>query len=209
MFGTFSEQLKKSAAPLNSLMALNAKTLETLSGYQTSLFTGLLDDSTTYLKTLSDASDINHMLAAQSECAESMRDRLATTTKDTYHTLNQLRDETTEVVRTSLNQAATSAQKQVKETVKSAQSVSSAASNTASKAASGATKSATATTKRTTQTAVKAADTSTSETAKATTTAAKSASTASSGDATTTGTKKPASRAKRTAAKKSGTTKSS
>lgn len=106
MFGKLSEQFQKSTAPVNSLMALNAKTFKALSEHQTSLFKGLLNDGVNYVNTLKTATDVNHVLAAQKACAEALRDRLANVTKETYHTLDAYRLDATDVLRNSLEQPA-------------------------------------------------------------------------------------------------------
>lgn len=120
MFGKFSEQLKKSSKPVNSFLALNAKTMEDLSQHQTELFTGLLSDSVKYMESVSVQSELKGVMAANSEYAESMRDRLASVSKDAYSTLSKMQAQVTDVIKSSLDTAAEDVAKEVKTQVKKA-----------------------------------------------------------------------------------------
>ncbi|GEM_PF-375486 len=105
MFGQLSEQLKKSAKPVNTVIAANTKTLETLSGHQTALFTGLLSDSVNFMQAVSAQPTVKGMLAAQSDYAESMRDRFTNATKETYSALSVLRDDVTLAMKSSIDES--------------------------------------------------------------------------------------------------------
>lgn len=105
MFGQLSEQLKKTAKPVNSVIAANTKTLEALSGHQTALFTGLLSDSVNFVQALSTQPTVKGLIAAQSDYAEAMRDRFTSATKETYSTLSVLRDDMTLAMKNSLDES--------------------------------------------------------------------------------------------------------
>ena len=104
MFGKFSEQLKKSSKPINSLMAMNAKAMEDLSQNQTELFAGLLTDSVKFIESVTVQTEVKGVVAAGSEYAESMRDRFAMASKGAYSTLSHMQAELKDVMKTSLDE---------------------------------------------------------------------------------------------------------
>ena len=127
MFGKFSEQLKSTTKPVHTLFAVNTKTLESLSQHQTTLFTGLLSDGMHYIEAVSKQTELKGVMNANSELAESVRERMTSASKDTYSTLNAMREEVTEVMASSLTSAAeaaketaTKATTETKEAVKKA-----------------------------------------------------------------------------------------
>lgn len=104
MFGKFSEQVKKSSKPVSSLVAVNTKALEELSQQQTEFFTGFLADSVKYVESLSVLTEVKGFVAAQSTYAEAVKERLAHTSKQTYGTMNDIREEYTKVLKTSIEE---------------------------------------------------------------------------------------------------------
>ncbi|MBE1286846.1 MAG: TIGR01841 family phasin [Alteromonadaceae bacterium] len=104
MFGKFSEQVKKSSKPVSSLVAVNTKALEELSQQQTEFFTGFLADSVKYVESLSVQTEVKGFVAAQSTYAEAVKERLAHTSKQTYGTMNDIREEYTKVLKTSIEE---------------------------------------------------------------------------------------------------------
>ena len=104
MFGKFSEQVKKSSKPVSSLVAVNTKALEELSQQQTEFFTGFLADSVKYVESLSVQTEVKGFVAAQSSYAEAVKERLAHTSKQTYGTMNDIREEYTKVLKTSIQE---------------------------------------------------------------------------------------------------------
>lgn len=104
MFGKFSEQVKKSSKPVSSLVAVNTKALEELSQQQTEFFTGFLADSVKYVESLSVQTEVKGFVAAQSTFAEAVKERLAHTSKQTYGTMNDIREEYTKVLKTSIDE---------------------------------------------------------------------------------------------------------
>ena len=106
MFGKFSEQVKKSSQPVNSLVALNAKRLEALSQMQTEFFTGFMADSLKYVESMSVQTEVKGVIAAQTSYAEALKDRIAHASKDTYGAMNEIREEYTDLLKTSLDDSA-------------------------------------------------------------------------------------------------------
>ena len=105
MFGKFSEQVKKSSKPVNSLVALNAKKLEELSQMQTEFFTGFMADSVKYVESITVQTEVKGVIAAQTSYAEAVKERFANASKHTYGAINEMREEYTDLVKTSLNNA--------------------------------------------------------------------------------------------------------
>jgi phasin family protein len=106
MFGKFSEQVKKSSQPVSSLVALNAKRLEALSQMQTEFFTGFMADSLKYVETISVQTEVKGVIAAQTSYAEALKERIAHASKDTYGAMNDIREEYTDLLKTSLDETA-------------------------------------------------------------------------------------------------------
>lgn len=106
MFGKFSEQVKKSSQPVSSLVALNAKRLEALSQMQTEFFTGFMADSLKYVESMSVQTEMKGVIAAQTSYAEALKDRIAHASKDTYGAMNEIREEYTDLLKTSLDDSA-------------------------------------------------------------------------------------------------------
>ncbi|WP_218309239.1 phasin family protein [Alteromonas antoniana] len=163
MFGKFSEQLKKTSKPVSNLFAMNAKVLEDLSAHQTELFTGLLSDGVKYMESVSVQPDLKGVLAANSEYAESVRERITSVSKENYGTLNAAREQVTDLVKSAFEETATDTQKAASQAVKTA-------TESAEKAQSAA--------KRTTNTVAKKTNAATKQTASAAKDAPKVAQTA-------------------------------
>ncbi|MBT1451638.1 phasin family protein [Glaciecola sp. XM2] len=117
MFGNFSEQMKKSTKPANTLLEMNAKTLELVSKQQTVFFSGVMTDSVKLLSALNDQTELKDMLAAQSVYAESVRERLTSASKTTYSALSAMRQDVADVVKTSFADATEDAKAVVTEAV--------------------------------------------------------------------------------------------
>lgn len=115
MFGKFSEQLKTSTKPLNSLFAVNAKALESLSQHQTELFTGLMSDSVKYIESVSVQTEVNGVISANTEFAGAMRERFVSASKETYHTLNEAGTELGNVLKASVETATSEVKEAVAE----------------------------------------------------------------------------------------------
>ena len=134
MFGKFSEQLKKSSKPINSLMAMNAKAMEDLSQNQTELFTGLLTDSVKFIESVTVQTEVKGVVAAGSEYAESMRDRFAMASKGAYSALSHMQAELKDVMKTSLDEGVEAAKTAVVEAPKAPAAPKKAAPKPAAKA---------------------------------------------------------------------------
>ena len=200
MFGKFSEQLKSTTKPVHTLFAVNTKTLESLSQHQTTLFTGLLSDSVRYIEAVTKQTEFKGVMTANSELAESVRERMTSASKGTYSTLNAMREEMTEVMAASL----ATATEETKETVEKATAAvkkttkAAAPKKAAPEAAKAPVEAAEKVAEATKETVEKAAEETkaVAEEAKEATAEAKPAAAA----------KKPATRTRRTTAKKTATT---
>lgn len=98
MFSFFSDQLKSTTNPMQSLFASNAKTFESLAQQNTELWTGMLSDGVKYMEKVSVQPQIETILAANSEYAASVRERWVSSSRMAFQTLTSLRTENTETV---------------------------------------------------------------------------------------------------------------
>ncbi len=105
MFSQLTEQVKKSSQPASDLFAANVKALQAVSEQQTSLVSGVITDSVKLLKAVSEQTEVKGMLAAQSVYAESVRERLTSTSKNTYGTLNSVSQQIADAMKTSFESA--------------------------------------------------------------------------------------------------------
>ncbi|MGQ8366012.1 TIGR01841 family phasin [Glaciecola sp. 1036] len=117
MFGNFSEQFKKSTKPASSLLEMNAKAMTDIAGQQTLFFKGLMDDSKKLVETVTTQSELKGVIAAHSVYAESIRERMSSASKSTYGTLNEVREQMTELVKGSIEEASSDAKQAVEKAV--------------------------------------------------------------------------------------------
>ena len=197
MFGSFSEQLKNSSKPVHTLLAVNTKTLESLSEQQTTLITGLLSDSVRYLEAVAKQTEFKGVMNANSELAESVRERMTSASKDAYSTMNAMRGEVAEIMSVSLSTATEGAKKTAEEVTKPVTKATQKATKKTTEAAKETVKESA---KATSETAKKTVSKAEESTAKAATTLTKTADAAEPA-------KKPATRTRRTPAKKTTTAK--
>mmetsp|Transcript_18110 Transcript_18110/g.58592 ORF Transcript_18110/g.58592 Transcript_18110/m.58592 type:complete len:225 (-) Transcript_18110:28-702(-) len=114
MFGQFSEQFKKSTQPASELLAANVKALEAVTAQQTQFFSGLVDDSVKLMQSVAQQTEVKSILAAQSVYAESLRERLTSTSKNTYGTLNAVSKQYADTLKSGFETASEAAQESVK-----------------------------------------------------------------------------------------------
>lgn len=93
MFGNFSQQWKNASNPANTLFAANAKVLKDIYSQQTQLVSGVISDSQKLIQSVASQTELKGLLAAQSVYAESLRERFASASKNTYSSLNTMREE--------------------------------------------------------------------------------------------------------------------
>ncbi len=104
MISQFSEQVKKSSKPMNKLVAMNAQKWEQLAQMQTEFFTGFMADSVKYVESVSVQTEVKGVIAAQTSYAEALKERFAHASKDTYGAINDIREEYTDLLKTSLDE---------------------------------------------------------------------------------------------------------
>lgn len=109
MLNQLSEQVKKSAQPASDLFAVNVKALQEVAQQQTSLLSGMLSDSIRLIESVGQQTEINGIVAAQSVYAESLRERLTSTSKTALSTFTHARQELSDVMKSSLETSETSA----------------------------------------------------------------------------------------------------
>jgi hypothetical protein len=72
---------------------------------QTEFFTGFMADSLKYVESMSVQTEVKGVIAAQTSYAEALKDRFAHASKDTYGAMNNIREEYTDLLKTSLNES--------------------------------------------------------------------------------------------------------
>ena len=102
MFSQLSEQVKTSAQPVSDLFAANVKALQSVSEQHATFVSGVFSDSVKLIQTVGQQTDANGVLAAQGVYAESVRERLTVTSKETLSTLNEIGEQFAAGLRTSL-----------------------------------------------------------------------------------------------------------
>lgn len=107
MFSQLSEQVKKSSQPVSDLFAANLKALQAVSSQQASFVSGVFNDSMKMMQTVSQQTEVNGLLAAQSVYVEALRERLTITTKSTLSTLNVVGQQFADTMKTSFEGVAT------------------------------------------------------------------------------------------------------
>jgi outer membrane biosynthesis protein TonB len=105
MFGNFSQQMKNSTKPVSTLLEMNAKTLEMMSQQNTVFFSGVMSDSVKLVESLASQTELKGVMAAQSVYAESVRERLTSTSKTTFGNLSAIGNEVAGMMKGSLETA--------------------------------------------------------------------------------------------------------
>ena len=116
MFGQFSEQMKNSSHPASEILAANVKAMEAVTKQQTQFFSGLVEDSVKLMQTIAQKTEMKDVLAAQADYAESLIERLTSTSAVTYKTINSVSQQYTDSLKSGFETASEAA----KETVKTA-----------------------------------------------------------------------------------------
>lgn len=108
MFSQLSEQVKKSSLPASDLFAANLQALQEISKQQTSLVSGILEDSMKLIKSVGEQTEVNGFIAAQSVYGESVRERITATSKQTYDKLTEVSQQYADTMKTSFETASSS-----------------------------------------------------------------------------------------------------
>lgn len=116
MFGHFSEQMKNSSKPASELLTANVKAVEAMTKQQTQFFSGLVDDSVKLMQTIAQQTELNDVLAAQAVYAESLMERLTSTSVIAYEAISSVSQQYSD----ALNSGFATAGQAAKETVKTA-----------------------------------------------------------------------------------------
>ena len=111
MFSQLSEQVKASSQPVSDLFAANVKALQAVSNQHTTFVSGVLSDSVKLIETVGQQTEANGVLAAQGVYAESVRERLAVTSKGTLSTLKEIGEQFADSLKTSLEGVSAQAEK--------------------------------------------------------------------------------------------------
>ncbi|UTA47609.1 phasin family protein [Simiduia sp. 21SJ11W-1] len=119
MFEQITEQFQSALKPANSLLAVNIQTFEKLTQHNTALVTGMVNDTMTFTKSLTDKKDLNGFLEAQKGFMEDMQEKLTSATKETYSIVSEAQEQAAEMVKEAWS-SATPAAKPAGKTAKAA-----------------------------------------------------------------------------------------
>jgi phasin family protein len=111
MFEQLTEQFQSALKPANSLLAVNIQTFEKLTQQNTALVTGLVNDTMSYTKSLSDKKDLNGFMEAQKSFLEDLQEKFTAATKDTYGIISEAQEQAAEMFKDAWSTAAPAAAK--------------------------------------------------------------------------------------------------
>ncbi|GAB2189371.1 phasin family protein [Sessilibacter sp. MAH2] len=84
MFDKIVEQAQTASKPFSEMMTINAEVLEKFAEKQTSLLTGVMNDSIEYAKDLASQKDLAGIYETQKSYAEGLQEKMMTSAKETY-----------------------------------------------------------------------------------------------------------------------------
>lgn len=105
MFDKVAEQFQNSFKPVSDIVSVNAKAMEKLAQQQTSLFTGVLNDSVAYAEGLSGQKDVAGIVEAQKAYAEGVQEKMVSAAKDAYAVMTETQEKLGEVMKGAFAQA--------------------------------------------------------------------------------------------------------
>lgn len=111
MFEQMTEQFQSALKPANSLLAVNIQTFEKLTQHNTALVTGMVNDTMSFTKSLSDKKDLNGFLEAQKSFMEDMQEKLTSATKETYSIVSEAQEQATDMIKEAWSNATPTAAK--------------------------------------------------------------------------------------------------
>jgi len=114
MFAHFSEQMKNSSRPASELLAANVKAMEAVAKQQSQFFTGLIDDSVKLMQTIAQQTEMKDVLAAQAVYAESLTERLSSSSAVAYNTISVVSQQYIDALKSGFEPAAEAGKKTVK-----------------------------------------------------------------------------------------------
>lgn len=120
MFEQMTEQFQSALKPANSLLAVNIQTFEKLTQHNTALVTGMVNDTMSFTKSLSDKKDLNAFLEAQKSFLEDMQEKLTSATKETYGIVTEAQEQASEMLKEAWSSATPAAAKPASKTASKA-----------------------------------------------------------------------------------------
>jgi phasin family protein len=99
MYDQINEQIQSSFKPMTDLMALNVKTIETLTATQTKFFTSALSESMAFTQNLAAQKDLAGVLQVQKEYSEGLQSKVVDASKDTYALMTETQDQAAELLK--------------------------------------------------------------------------------------------------------------
>ncbi|MFT6898455.1 MAG: hypothetical protein ACJA13_002876 [Paraglaciecola sp.] len=114
MFSQFSEQMKNSSQPATKFLAANVKAMEAMTKQQTQFFSGWVEDGVKLMQTIAQKTEMKDVLAAQAIYAESLRERITSTSEVTYKTINSVSQQFTDALKSGFETAGAATKESVK-----------------------------------------------------------------------------------------------
>jgi len=99
MYDQINEQFQNSFRPVTELLALNVKTIETLTEKQTSFFTAALSEGMAFTQSLVAQKDLAGVMQAQKEYSEGLQGKVVAASKDAYALITETQDQVAEVLK--------------------------------------------------------------------------------------------------------------
>lgn len=103
MNNQFFQQAEQFFKPISEIAALNARTFEALAEKQTSLMTGVWNDSINCAKELSDKRDVASFYSSQKSFWEGVNQKFSSTARDSYNLLTEAQEEMGKLVQDSIS----------------------------------------------------------------------------------------------------------
>lgn len=99
MYDQINEQFQNSFKPVTELLALNVKTIETLTEKQTNFFTAALSEGMAFTQNLVAQKDLAGVLQAQKVYSEELQGKVAAVSKDSYALITEAQDKAAEMMK--------------------------------------------------------------------------------------------------------------
>ncbi len=97
MFDKIVEQAQSASKPFSDIMSINAEAMEKIAEKQTSLITGVMNDSIEYAKDLAAQKDLAGVYETQKSYAEGLQEKMVSTAKETYALMTDTSEKVSEL----------------------------------------------------------------------------------------------------------------
>lgn len=105
MYEKISEQFQKSLQPVNEMISINAKVLESLAQQQNALFSNLLNQSVSFTSEAAAKKDLEGLVEAQKSYAENLQEQFSSAAKEAYEVISGAQEQAGEVLKSAIEEA--------------------------------------------------------------------------------------------------------